>query len=235
MKRLFLSIFVILTVAVFSVSAQSFGTQQVFEKAVNSANEEKFETALADFRKSLTLAEIDDAGTDFRAKVRFNIGVCLYRLKQSEKAVGEFEEAVRLARGDYEKAFYALGMAQAELKNWRAAEEAFRGAIKLNKQNGEAWFDLAFIYLAQKDYDSAKAAFQKSVEYKSIAAPVGHNNLGVIFAINGDIDGAMKEFETALKKSNGKFTVAERNLQFCKSLGRNFSRDLVAQLEFSNK
>jgi hypothetical protein len=54
----------------------------------------------------------------------------------------------------------------------------------------------------------------------------------VILAIGGDIDSAMKEFETALKKSNGKFAVAERNLQFCKSLGQNFSQDLVAKLEF---
>ena len=231
MKRLFLSIFVILTVSVLGVSAQTFGTQQTFEKAVSLANEEKFEAALADFRKSLTLAEIDDADSGYRAKIHFNIGVCLYRLKRNAQAVGEFEEAVRLAKRDYEKAFYALGMAQAELKNWRAAEEAFRGALRLNKQNGEAWFDLAFVYLAQKDYDSARGAFQKSVEYKSIAAAVGHNNLGVIFAINGDLTAAVKEFEAALKKSNGKFTVAERNLQFCKSLGQNFNRDLVAKLE----
>ena len=232
MKRIFLSIFVILTASVLSVSAQSFTTRQTFEKGINLANEGKFETALGDFRKSLTLAEIDDAAADYRAKIHFNIGVCLYRLKQSEKATSEFEEAIKLARGDYEKAFYALGMAQAELKNWRQAENAFRGAIRLNKESGEAWFDLAFVYLAQDDYDSAKQAFQKSVEYKSVAAPVGHNNLGVILALGGDIDAAVKEFKAALKKSNGKFTVAERNLQFCKSLGQNFNRDLVAQLEF---
>jgi Flp pilus assembly protein TadD len=232
MKRIFLSIFVILTASAIGVSAQSFGTQQTFEKGISLANEGKFETALADFKKSLTLAEIDDANADYRAKIHFNIGVCLYRLKQSATAVSEFEEALKLAKGDYEKAFYALGMAHAELKNWQKAEAAFRGAINLNKQNGEAWFDLAFVYLANKDYDSAKTAFQKSVEYKSVAAPIGHNNLGVILALNGDINSAVKEFETALKKSNGKFTVAERNLQFCKSLGQNFNQDLVAKLEF---
>jgi len=232
MKRIFLSIFVILTAIVSNVSAQSLATRQTFEKGIALANEGKFETALGDFKKSLTLAEIEDAGSDFRAKIHFNIGVCFYQLKQNAKAVSEFEEAIKLSKGDYEKSFYALGMAQAELKNWQAAEIAFRGAIRLNKQNGEAWFDLAFVYLAQKDYDSAKQAFQKSVELKSVAASIGHNNLGVILAINGDIDSAVKEFETALKKSNGKFTVAERNLQFCKSLGQNFSQDLVAKLIF---
>jgi tetratricopeptide (TPR) repeat protein len=232
MKRIFLSIFVILVGLVFSVSAQSAATQQLFEKAVGLANGEKFETALADFKKSLALAETEDADADFRAKVHFNIGVCLYRLSRNEKSVGELEEAIKLARGDYEKAFYALGMAQAELKNWREAERAFRGAIRLNKQNGEAWFDLAFVYLANKDYEAAKTAFQKSVELKSVDSTIGHNNLGVIFAMNGDINAAVKEFEAALKQSGGKFAVAERNLQFCKSLGQNFKQDLTAKLEF---
>ncbi len=233
MKRIFLSIFVILTAMVLSVSAQSLATRQTFEKGIGLASEGKFETALGEFKKSLTLAEIEDAESDFRAKIHFNIGVCLYRLKQNEKAVGEFEEAVKLVKGDYEKAFYALGMAQAELKNWQKAEQAFRGAIRLNKRNGEAWFDLAFVYLAQKDYDSAKTAFQRSIELKSVASSVGHNNLGVILAINGDLNSAVREFETALKKSNGKFAVAERNLQFCKSLGQNFNQELVAKMELS--
>jgi Flp pilus assembly protein TadD len=232
MKQIFLSIFVILTISVFSVSAQSLATRQTFEKGINLATAGHFETALDDFKKSLTLAGTDDTDDSFRAKIHFNIGVCLYQLKQNPTAAAEFEEALKLTKGDYEKAFYALGMAQAELKNWPASEKAFRGAIGLNRRNGEAWFDLAFVYLAQNDYDSAKIAFQKSVELKSVASPIGHNNLGVILAINGDINSAVKEFEIALKKSNGKFAVAERNLQFCKSLGQNFSQDLVAQLEF---
>jgi tetratricopeptide (TPR) repeat protein len=235
MKSIFLSIFVILTLAVLSVSAQSAAAELIFEKAVDLAKAEKFEPALADFKKSLMLAETEDAPSDFRAKIHFNIGVCLYRLKQNEKAIGEFEEAVKLAKGDYEKAFYALGMAQAELKNWQAAEQAFRGAIRLNKRNGETWFDIAFVYLARKDYDAAKQAFQRSIELKSVASSVGHNNLGVIFAIGGDLNAAVREFETALKKSDGKFAVAERNLQFCRSLGQNFSQDLTAKLEFGGK
>jgi tetratricopeptide (TPR) repeat protein len=232
MKRIFLSIFVILTALNLSASAQSFTTRQMFEKAIETANAGKFETALSMFRDSLALAKIDEAPDDFQAKVRFNIGVCFYRLKQNEKAVVEFEEAIKLARRDYEKAFYALGMAQAELRNWDKAEQAFRGALKLNKRNGEAWFDLAFVYLAKNDFEAAKLAFQKSVEYKSVSAAVGHNNLGVIFALGGDLDAAVREFETALRKSNGSFAVAERNLQFCKSLGKNFNREMVAKLEF---
>jgi Flp pilus assembly protein TadD len=232
MKRIILSILVILTALVFSVSAQSLETRQTFEKGINLANAEKYETALGDFKKSLRLAEIEDAGSDFRAKIHFNIGVCLYQLKQNKQAVAEFEQAIRFSQGDYEKAFYALGMAQAELKNWQSAEKAFRGAIRLNKRNGETWFDLAFVYLAQNDFEAARNAFEKSIELKSVASPTGHNNLGVILAMNGDLTAAVREFETALKESGRKLPEAERNLQFCKSLGQNFNQGLVAKLEF---
>jgi tetratricopeptide (TPR) repeat protein len=233
MKRIFLSIFVILTVLSWSAAAQSLGARQTFEKGIGLANEQKFDAALIDFKKSLTLAESEDAAPDFRARIHFNIGVCLYRLRENQKAVGEFEEAIKLSKGDYEKAAYALGMAQAELKNWERAEQAFRGAIRLNKRNGEAWFDLAFVYLAKNDFEAARSAFAKSVEYKSVSAAVGHNNLGVIFALGGDLDSAIREFETALRKSNGNFATAERNLQFCKTLGKNFNRAQLAILEFS--
>ena len=227
MKQIIFSIFVILLALVFSVSAQTTA-QTAFEKGMNLASGGKFENALAEFQTSLAFAENADTSDVFRAKIHFNIGVCFYKLKRNTEAISEYERAVKLKKGDYEKAFYALGMAQAELQNWNAAETAFLGAIRVNQQNGEAWFDLAFVYLAQENYVSAQAAFQKSIELKSADAPISYNNLGVISALNGDVNAAIKQFETALQKSNGKLTVAERNLQFCKTLGQNLS----AKLEF---
>ena len=225
MKRIIFSIFVILSAMVFSVSAQT-AAQKAFEKGMISANDGKFEIALSEFQTSLAYQKNGAAKDEFLAKIHFNIGVCFYKLKRNTEAVQEYEFAVKLSKNTYEKAFYALGMAQAELKNWREAEIAFRGAIRLNNRNGEAWFDLAFVYLAQENYDSAQDAFQKSIELKSVDAPVSHNNLGVILALGGDFDAAVREFETALKQSNGKLSVAERNLQFCKTSKQNLSAKL---------
>jgi Flp pilus assembly protein TadD len=227
MKRIIFSIFVILSALTFNISAQTTA-QTAFEKGMNSANVGEFENALAEFQTSLSFAENAAAKSDFRAKIHFNIGVCFYKLKQNVQAVREFEQAVKLKKGDYEKAFYALGMAQAELENWNEAEKAFLSAIRANERNGETWFDLAFVYLAQENYESAQAAFQKSIELESVDAPISYNNLGVISALNGDVNAAVRQFEKALQKSNGKLIVAEHNLQFCKNLGQNLS----AQLEF---
>lgn len=230
MKQIIFSIFIIVTAFVLSVSAQN-SVQAVFENGIKLANKGEYQTAIIDFQKSLAFAETDNTSDEFLAKIHFNIGVCFYQMKEQAKAVTEFEKAIWL-NPKHEKSFYALGMAQFELKNWREAERAFYGAIRLNNRNGETWFDLAFVYLAQENYESAKAAFQKSIKLKSIDAPVSHNNLGVILALAGDFDAAIKEFEIALKKSGGKLVAAERNLQFCKALGQNFSKDLVAKLEF---
>ncbi len=230
MKRIIFDIFIIVAVFVFSVSAQN-SVQKNFENGIKSAGKGEFQTALADFQKSLALAGAEKTSGNFLAKIHFNIGVCFYRMKQPEKAVGAFERAV-LLNPVYEKSFYALGMAQFELKNFLEAEEAFLGAIRLNDRNGETWFDLAFVYLARENFVAAKAAFEKSIKLKSVDSSISHNNLGVILAINSDFDSAVREFEIALKKSDGKLAVAERNLRFCKSLGQNFSPDLLANLRF---
>lgn len=227
MKRVIFSIFVILSALVFSVSAQT-AARQMFEKGIKSAQSGEYETALADFKKSLASAENEETNDGFLAKIHFNIGVSLYRLRRNREAVAAYEQAIRL-NGNYEKAFYALGMAHSELENWLDARRAFLEAIRLNKRNGETWFDLAFVYLAEKNFETAKTAFQNSIEYKSIDSAVGHNNLGVIFALSGDFPAAVKEFETALRQSGGKLIEAERNLQFCKTVGQNLS----AKLEFS--
>lgn len=230
MKRIIFSFFVIVSAFTISISAQTFA-QQRFEKGLIAAQSGNYQAALDDFKMSLSFSENEMANNEFRARIHYNIGVCFYQLKEQSKAVAEFERAVKLNR-NHEKSFYSLGMAQYELKNWQAAERAFLEAVKLNRRNGETWFDLAFVYLAQKDYDTAQAAFQKAVELKSVDSAIAHNNLGVIFVINGDVNSAVKEFETALRQSNGSFTVAERNLQFCKSLGQNAGQELVAKLEF---
>ncbi|HMS39172.1 MAG TPA: tetratricopeptide repeat protein [Pyrinomonadaceae bacterium] len=231
MKRIIFSLVFIFSAFISGVSAQSQMVLQTFESGTKAASKGEFATALGKFQTSLSLAENEPTDKLFRAKIYFNIGVCFYQMKQQTRAIPEFDRAISLD-ANYEKAFYSLGMAQFELKNFAEAEKAFTSAIRLNKRNGETWFDLAFVYLAQENYESAKAALQKSIKLKSVDAPVSHNNLGVILALAGDFDAAIKEFEIALKKSDGKLVVAERNLQFCKELRQNFSKDLVAKLEF---
>ena len=221
-------LFFILIVFVFSATAQT-----PFEKAMQTAKDGNFENALENYRQALSRPEDEKPGDVFRAKVHFNIGVCLYRLQRNAEAVEELTKAIEISGGAYQRAFYALGMAQSELKHWRKAETAFRAALKIKPNDGETWFDLAMIYLEEKYFDLAAEAFQNSIKFKSVAAADAHNNLGVIAALKNDWDSAEKEFRTALINSDGKSIEARRNLQFCKSFKQHSAKDLTAELIFS--
>lgn len=223
-------LFFILVIFSFSIAGQT-----PFEKATEAANRGNYEQALEIYERVLLDAENERTNKSFLAKIHFNIGICRYHLKQTNEAVREFTKAITLSKGNYQKAFYALGMAQTDLKRWREAETAFLNSVKLKKDDSEAWFDLALIYLEEQNFEAAEIAFRNSIKYKSIASADAHNNLGVIFILNGDLISAEKEFETALRKSKGISVEAKNNLRFCLFYRQNGGQELTAKLEFSRR
>ena len=108
-------------------------------------------------------------------------------------------------------------MAQSERENWKGAQRAFLEAVKRDNRNGEAWFDLAFAYIAGGDLTAAESAFRNSIVHKSIDSILGHNNVGVLLAIRGEYAAAEREFETALKASGGSLIEAKNNLEYCRA------------------
>lgn len=227
---------VLILIFVLSVSAfaQTSFVKQTFEAAGAAAREKRYERAIERYRATILRAEAERLSDSLLAKIHFNIGVCFYHLKRTEEAVAEYAEAIKLSRREYQKAFYALGMAQKDLGNRRAAADALRDAVNIDRTDGEAWFDLALIYLAETDFEAAEKAFANAVKYKSVNAADAHNNLGVIAALRHDWIAAEKRFETALLDSNGKSIEAVNNLRFCKFYKQNVkNKDWLAKLEFS--
>ncbi|MCD9189338.1 MAG: tetratricopeptide repeat protein [Pyrinomonadaceae bacterium] len=218
--------FIFIVFLTISASAQTSEIKQTFDEATAKANAKDFEKALPIYRKLAGISQNEPK--EFRAKIHFNIGVCLYQSKNPLKAVAEYERAV-LLNPHYERAFYALGMAHFELKNFSEAEKAFVKSLEINRKNGETWFDLAFVYLKQENFDAAEIAFQNAIKFDSIAAADAHNNLGVISALRHDFETAEKQFKLAV----GKSAEAEKNLQFCKYYKESDFKELIAKLEFS--
>jgi len=228
-------VFIAVVTLAISASAQMPLTNRAFETGTRAAQAKEYERAIADYRRAILFSETEKRNDDFLARIHFNIGVCFYNLKQPAEAVEEFVEAIKLSRRSYQKAFYALGMAHAESKDWRKAKAAFREAVNLEKRDGEAWFDLGLVLLEERDFDAAEKSFHNAIKYKSIASADAHNNLGVIYAFKNNFPLAENEFKTALLKSNGKSIEAENNLQFCRLYKRDFNQNLLAKLEFSRK
>jgi tetratricopeptide (TPR) repeat protein len=221
MKQFLFGTFILLTTLSGYSFAQTPLEMDEFAAGVKLAQSNRFEAARGRFQ---SLVEGDNYPAAFRAKLHYNLGVCEFRLGETKRAVAEFGKAIEIANGDYEMALYALGMAQTELKNWPEAANAFHRALRLNDRNGEAWFDLAFVYLELNDFDAAAVAFEKSVKNKSRASAYAYNNLGVIFATRGDAATAESYFRKAIKKAGGQMTLAEENLRFTKTRDWNAAR-----------
>ncbi len=226
MRNFLIAFFLI--ISALPVFGQSLHAKRAFEEATIAANAGEFEKALKGYRSALILDE--EGPEDFTEKIRYNLGVCLYRTGQLKVAVIEFNKAIRYSGRNLERSFYALGMAESALENWPAAREAFLKALAIRPDNGETWFDLAFVYLALRDHASAAAAFRKSIDHRSVDAALGHNNLGVIMAMNFEFDKAEIEFHNALRLSNGKLAAARRNIEFCRSISNG---KLIATTEWS--
>lgn len=218
-----------------SAAAQTPFISQSFESATRDAQAQNFTQALEKYQAIILHAASESVSDEMLARTHFNIGVCYYKLKNPAAAVKELTNAITLSKGKYQRAFYVLGMAQIDLKNWNEAETALRKAADLKPGDGEAWFDLALVYLQEKDFAQAEDSFANAIKYKSTGAADAHNNLGVIFALKHDFLTAESEFAAALKESGGKSVEAKNNLRFCRTYQRNSSQDLLAKLEFRRR
>ncbi len=227
-------ILIILFFSVCTASGQALLAKKAFDEGGRSANAGEFAKALKNYRAALSVTE-GGAG-EFIVKLRYNLGVCYYRTGQLEAAAKEFSTAIRLSGGQHRKAFYALGMTQSALEKWPGARVSFLKAIELDPTDGESWFDLAFVYLAEHDYERAAAAFRKSIDHRSVDAALGHNNLGVIMAMNYRFEDAAEEFGRALAISNGRLAAARSNLEFCRRVSAG-KKELIAanRLNFAGR
>jgi tetratricopeptide (TPR) repeat protein len=206
-------------VLVFTVSAQD-----PFSAGTSFAKEGSYAKALGSYRTALE----NSKGTDSAARAHYNIGVSLYHLGQLEEATAELDKAIDLKGGKYQRAWYALGMAESAAGNNNKAKEAFAKAIRLNKKDAEAWFDLGMVLIFEKDYATARKAFENAVAFDSVNAADAHNNIGVILALNGDIAAAIRKFEiSGSAESIG-------NLKYCREHANNINAGLNG-LSYWNK
>ena len=212
--------FIFVLICAVGVSAQSKAITKPFSEGTGFAKAGDFESALARYRTALDASKLEQIDIKFLARLHYNLGVCEYRLNRPDRAVDELAIAIGLRGKDYPAAYYALGMAESSRQNWPKARLAFIGALKGNEPVNEAWFDLAFAYLRENNFDQAETAFRQAIAHKSIDTPLSHNNIGVILAIRGDLSAAKIEFESALRVSDGRLKMADKNLKFCEMYER---------------
>lgn len=208
--------FIFVLIFAIGVSAQSPTVTGPYVEGTRFANAGKFEKALSSYQTALEDAKGERAGSNFLARLHYNLGVCNYRLNRYENAIGELKKAISLRSKDYADAYYALGMAETARENWPQAQLAFIEALKGKKANSEAWFDLGVAYVSESKFELAEAAFRDAIAGKSVDLPLSYNNIGVILALRGDLSAAIEHFEKAIKTSDDRLPVAKSNLEYCR-------------------
>jgi tetratricopeptide (TPR) repeat protein len=98
--------------------------------------------------------------------------------------------------------YYNIGVAQSNKKDYAAAEAAYKKAIELKPDHGDAYTGLATLYNQQKKFDLAAEASANAAKYT--AAGGGGNaeaayNQGVILFNGGKFAEAKTQFEAATK------------------------------------
>lgn len=126
--------------------------------------------------------------------------------EELDKAIGPFEKAIRLKHHKPQAYFY-LGYVYGELQNWEGAEDAYRKAIRAEKNFKAAYLNLARLYSARALSEQAERDeyLRKAIAtFENLARIESHNSetynyIGYLYSELGEAEGAIHAFERALK------------------------------------
>ena len=127
----------------------------------------------------------------------YNLGIILNLEGQSDQAIDEFHEVIRL-KPDHTDARINLGFA---LYNQGQIEEAigeFQEVIRLKPDNTDARNDLGVVLLNKNQIDEAIGQFQEAIRLKPDSA-AAHQNLGDALGRKGQIDEAISQYQEAIR------------------------------------
>lgn len=117
--------------------------------------------AKEDWQGLQKLAETWTASEPGNSLSWFNLGLAYGKLKQYDKAIAAYQEAVRIDPDDA-RAWNNLGVFYKELKQYDKAIAAYQEAARIGPDNADTWILLGFIYHYDlKQYDKAVTAYQE--------------------------------------------------------------------------
>jgi arylsulfatase A-like enzyme/Tfp pilus assembly protein PilF len=161
--------------------------------AKSAGQEDRLDEAIAKMREVLKEdPEIMDA--------HLTLGNWLAKAHRPEEAIESFKRALSL-KPDDEVAM--LNLANAYRNRGRtddalAALEIFKGALKVNPRNPQAWYQLATLYLDLGQRAMAETTFREAIQANPKMG-AAYNALGAIAFTRGDLDEAEKLIRKALE------------------------------------
>ncbi|WKE64662.1 type IV pilus biogenesis/stability protein PilW [Gallaecimonas kandeliae] len=132
------------------------------------------------------------------AKSRMQLGLAYLRSGNSAQAKMNLLKAQEFAP-DLPDVYYSLGYYYQAVGESKEAEEAYRHAIKLDPENGEALNNFGAFLCGMGRFDESIEYFTKAVRAPGYIKVAGaYENAGTCAKQGGDLDGAEKYFASAL-------------------------------------
>ncbi|KAJ2439699.1 hypothetical protein GGF42_007871, partial [Coemansia sp. RSA 2424] len=125
------------------------------------------------------------------ARAMRSLGAYYYRKNDYPNVVECYQNALAL-NPLFEKSWYVMGCAALQIKNWELAATAFQRVVNLENDNGEAWNNLATVYMhmGSSHRDRAWYALREAVKGKFDSWQVWSNFMTVSVSI-GQISSAI--------------------------------------------
>jgi tetratricopeptide (TPR) repeat protein len=142
-----------------------------------------------------------DAMAEFQAAVKtaprepgvhFGLGYLYWKSNQYDQAKTEFETELSIDPANAQALAY-LGDVELKMNDLGKALELLRKAVQLRNDIRIGYADMGAIYVDQKRYDDALAAFQRAVKLDP-EQPDMHFRLGNLYRLMGNTSASQEEF-----------------------------------------
>lgn len=194
-KSLFIPVLALLIVG--TAAAQNTKTAtQFYEEGQKLNKNEKYEEALAQYKKAIAL------NANYKEAL-YEAGWVCCELEKYNDALLYLEKANKLWPNQY-KIYKEIGYAYDKLDNLREAENNYKKCIELEPETASAYSSLAYIYYDQGKYEEALYHFKKYIQYED-------NVNDKIYRSKGYCENELELYSDAIRSLNKAIQLAPKN------------------------
>ena len=158
-----------------------------YMKGVSYLQKKNYELALVEFQRSIQ--------TDKKNKnAHFALGSVSETMGKFAEAEGHYKDALDIDP-NFSEAYNALGVVYSRQERWQEALKAFNKALenKLYTTPHIAYYNMAHVYMAQKNYEKAIEAYRDSKRFANYDQTI--YELGTALFDAGKVKEAVSEFQ----------------------------------------
>lgn len=164
-----------------------------YMKGVSYLQKNNYELAIVEFQRSI---QTDKKNKD----AHFALGSVSERMDKFADAERYYLEALDI-EPNYSEAYNALGVVYSRQEHWQDALKAFNKALenKLYTTPHIAYYNMAHVYMAQKNYEKAIEAYRESKRFANYDQTI--YELGTALFAAGKVKDAISEFKEGVSLS----------------------------------